>query len=317
MKLIAPGYYPDFRCIADRCRHSCCVGWEIDVDEDALHRYAQLSGPLGDRLRAAIDQSGDTPHFRLDAQERCPFLNEKGLCDLICQLGEDSLCQICADHPRFRSYFADRTEIGLGLCCEEAARLILSQQEKTTLITLEDDGAAGPLPEEEALVLQQREALMAIAQDRRIPIGERVSHLSALCGAEGLAQDLPQWADFLLTLERLDERWAEELQLLRDAPAPAADFSAEEAIHFEQLLVYFLYRHIPGAVDDGDLQGRLAFSLLSWQVVARLFVLHQDRTLTALTEIARLYSSEIEYSDDNLSALLDALDEYTMQGKGT
>lgn len=317
MKLIAPSYYPAFRCIADKCRHSCCVGWEIDVDADALHRYEQLPGALGDRLRAAIDHSGDTPHFRLDEQERCPFLNKAGLCDLICQLGEGSLCQICADHPRFRSYFADRTEIGLGLCCEEAARLILSQREKTTLLSLEDDGTNEPLPEEEALVLQQREALLSIAQDRRIPIGERVSHLAELCGAEHLRGDLSRWADFLLTLERLDEHWAEELILLRGTPAPEANFSAEEAIHFEQLLVYFLYRHIPGAVDDGDLQGRLALVLLSWQVIARLFFLHQDRTLTALTEIARLYSSEIEYSDDNLSALLDALDEYTMQGEET
>lgn len=317
MKLIAPSYYPAFRCIADRCRHSCCVGWEIDVDEDALHRYEQLPGALGDRLRAAIDRSGDTPHFRLDAQERCPFLNERGLCDLICALGEDSLCQICADHPRFRNYFADRTEIGLGLCCEEAARLMLSQQEKTSLITLENDGAGEPLPEEEALVLQQRDALIAMAQDRRIPMGERVARLAELCGAETLAQDLPRWADFLLTLERLDEHWADELALLRDTPAPEAEFSAEEAIHFEQLLVYFLYRHIPGAVDDGDMQGRLALCLLSWQVIERLFRLHPDHTLPALAETARLYSSEIEYSDDNLSALLDALDEYTLQGGWT
>jgi lysine-N-methylase len=34
MKLIAPDTYPEFCCIADRCRHSCCIGWEIDVDPD-------------------------------------------------------------------------------------------------------------------------------------------------------------------------------------------------------------------------------------------------------------------------------------------
>ena len=32
MKIIAPNYYPAFRCIADKCRHSCCIGWEIDID---------------------------------------------------------------------------------------------------------------------------------------------------------------------------------------------------------------------------------------------------------------------------------------------
>lgn len=314
MKLIAPCYYPLFRCIADQCRHSCCVGWEIDVDEDSLARYHRVSGEIGTRLQAALDDTGDAPHFRLDDQERCPFLNAQGLCDLILQLGEDSLCQICADHPRFRNYFADRTEIGLGLCCEEAARLILSQTDKATLITLEDGGTSEPLSEEESLVLQQRNALTAIAQDRSIPMDERAAQLSAICGADSLAEDLPQWASFLLTLERLDEHWADELTLLQNAAAPDGDFSDEEAIQFEQLLVYFLYRHVPGAVDDGDLQGRLAFCLLSWHIIRRLYLLHGNHTLSALAEVSRLYSSEIEYSDDNLSALLDALDEYTLQG---
>ena len=39
MKLFAPEYYKDFVCIADRCKHSCCVGWEIDVDKDTLEKY--------------------------------------------------------------------------------------------------------------------------------------------------------------------------------------------------------------------------------------------------------------------------------------
>ncbi|MGN1020623.1 MAG: flagellin lysine-N-methylase, partial [Aristaeellaceae bacterium] len=100
MKLIAPAYYPRFRCLAGACRHTCCRGWEIDVDDEALARYGQVDGPLGDKLRRAIDREGDTPHFRLDGQENCPFLTGEGLCELILRLGEDSLCQVCADHPR-------------------------------------------------------------------------------------------------------------------------------------------------------------------------------------------------------------------------
>ena len=36
MKLFAPEYYKQFKCIADKCTHSCCIGWEIDIDEEAL-----------------------------------------------------------------------------------------------------------------------------------------------------------------------------------------------------------------------------------------------------------------------------------------
>ena len=30
MTVTVPSYYKDFKCIADKCRHSCCIGWEID-----------------------------------------------------------------------------------------------------------------------------------------------------------------------------------------------------------------------------------------------------------------------------------------------
>lgn len=33
MKLRKPDYYDRFRCIAGACKDSCCIGWEIDIDE--------------------------------------------------------------------------------------------------------------------------------------------------------------------------------------------------------------------------------------------------------------------------------------------
>ena len=55
MKLIAPDYYKDFKCIAGNCRHSCCIGWEIDIDPDSLRRFQSVPGALGERLRQNID----------------------------------------------------------------------------------------------------------------------------------------------------------------------------------------------------------------------------------------------------------------------
>ena len=52
------------------------------MDEDTLAQYRQVSGPFGRRLAAGIS-AGVSPHFRLDAQERCPFLNGDNLCDII------------------------------------------------------------------------------------------------------------------------------------------------------------------------------------------------------------------------------------------
>ena len=117
--------FQNFHCIAGDCKHSCCIGWEIDIDEDALDDYRQIGGDFGRRLSTNIEWT-DTPHFKLTKDERCPFLNRQNLCEIILNLGEESLCQICTDHPRFRSFFSDRTAIGLGLCCEAAAKQVLS-----------------------------------------------------------------------------------------------------------------------------------------------------------------------------------------------
>ena len=124
------------------------------MDEESLPRF--LSIP---EIRAQLEL-GDTPQIRLLPGERCPFQNEQGLCEMILRYGEGMLCQICRDHPRFRNYWSDRVEMGLGLVCEEAGRLILSWETPIQLITLEDDGEANKLPEDEEELLELREKLL-------------------------------------------------------------------------------------------------------------------------------------------------------------
>ena len=296
MTLVYPDYYPLFSCIADRCRHSCCVGWEIDLDEATLEKYKKTPGEMGERLRTGIEETEDGAHFRLMADERCPFLNEQGLCDLILALGEESLCQICADHPRFRSFYSERTEIGLGLCCEEAGRLILSHQERMRLVHEQESED----PEEKEF-FAFRKTLFAMAQERSLPLAKRMENIRVFCELPEDRRAPGDWAEVYLSLERLDEKWGEVLSGLDQKAWP--DFPRELETALEQLLVYFLYRHLPGALEDGMYQERAAFCLLSVQMIAAL--LHRDASMEALIEMSRMYSSEIEYSDENVQALLE------------
>lgn len=290
MKLVAPDYYPSFRCKAGACRHTCCVGWEIDIDEASLARFRRVKGELGQRLQKAIDWENRC--FRLGEGERCPFLNASGLCDLILSQGEGGLCQICADHPRFRNFLAGRTELGLGLCCEAAAELVLSRQEPMGLIVLEDgEEAAADTP-----FLAFRDRLLALAQNRLRPVENRVEDIQAACGIR-FAVDAPRWAALLLALERLDPAWENCLRRLEEPPRPAPGWE----VPLEQLLCYLLYRHLPGALEDGDVQGRVAYCCLMWKLLRHM--LRDD-----LFSLARMYSSEIEYSDENLAAMLDEVD---------
>ena len=298
MLTVYPDYYPTFRCIAGACKHSCCIGWEIDIDEESLARYKAMPSPLGERLRNHIS-ADDPPHFVLGDGERCPFLNERNLCDLILEGGEGLLCQICDDHPRFRNFLPGYTEIGLGLCCEGAAQLILSQEEPVQFLS--EGNWEEKDPDAEALLTLRQQAF-AIVQDRSLSIDQRMDKLLLLCQACEPGHPA-NWVDVFLELERLDENWTALLQKLEQEgkTAPVPDVPD---IRWEQLLVYFLYRHFLTAWEDGDVGSKAGFAVLSVRLLRCLKGLFPEMELS---ELARMYSAEIEYSTENLDILFEEL----------
>lgn len=300
MKLYAPNYYKDFHCIASACKHSCCVGWEIDIDANSLSRYQSMTHPYGETIRKNIQIEDETACFALTKEERCPFLNENGLCDMILNLGEDSLCQICRDHPRFRSFFSDREEIGIGLCCEEAARLVLFQKEKTEIVMLFDDGEKEDLWEEEKELLALREKLFDILQDRSIPLSERADRMLNEAGASPIT-DLPTWIDRLLGLEQLDVAW----QKLLDKLATQEQTPKDLDLPLEKFMLYLLYRHLPNAEEESEIRATVRFAYLGYILLKTIC----EKTNTPIEEAARLFSSEIEYSEENTATLMAFLRE--------
>ena len=95
--LYAPRYYGEFKCIKGECKHSCCIGWEIDVDDVTMKKYASLTGEIGEQIKNSITE-GENPHFILSANERCPHLDACGLCRIITAIGVEYLSDICRLH---------------------------------------------------------------------------------------------------------------------------------------------------------------------------------------------------------------------------
>lgn len=313
MRLIGPEDMKAFRCLAGACRHTCCRGWEIDVDEESAARYRAAEGAIGERLRANLETDETGTHFRLDAQERCPFLNGEGLCDLILEMGEDVLCQICRDHPRFRNFYSDHVEIGLGLVCEAAARQVVEREEPLRLVTLEDDGVREDVPEEEAWLQAAQSRLLALAQHREASILERIAAIreDAEVPELSLTED---HLDLLMELEVLDPAWHGILTRMHAAlSAPWLTEGMEKPA--EQLLCALLCRHLAGALEDGAYRERVLLCLLSLEIIFRAAAVLETEGREALIEAARLFSGEIEYSDENVGALLDCLSE-TLEESG-
>ncbi len=155
MNRVYPAYYEDFRCIADRCEDTCCAGWEIDIDDATYEAYMKVDGEMGDRLRTSIRtyeneeepcDSYEAHGFILTDDLRCPFLDERNLCDIYKALGEDALCEVCTNTPRnYLEYHVNTgekgendaelySEISISASCPEAARLIYRSPEKMRFI---------------------------------------------------------------------------------------------------------------------------------------------------------------------------------------
>ena len=306
MQYIVPDYYDEFSCIKGECKHNCCIGWEIDIDSDTAELYKSVTGDFGKRLYKSVSND-DVPHFILGKDERCPFLNSENLCDIILELGEECLCDICAEHPRFTNEFDDRIEKGLGLCCEAAARLILSREKPVVL--LGDTGT-----DDEIILLRDR--IISALQQREKSILKRLGEALSLCGKPKTEYDIEKWTEKLLSLERLDDEWADRLNLLKNGIKTAnfADFDLymdSRQTEYEQLAVYLVYRHFANTDKIEAATTRLRFAefavMLIRAIGAVTWTENEKFSTDDYIEIARMFSSEIEYSDENLGLILEWL----------
>ena len=293
MKLYAPKYYKQFKCIADRCEHSCCVGWEIDVDGDTLEKYKGLKNGYGAVIMDSVSMS-ETPHFKLAVGDRCPHLDERGLCKIITNLGEDYLCHICREHPRFYNY-TSVAEVGIGMSCPEAARLILrspdfDEIEEIGEVDVEPDGIAF-----DGRTL--RSEIYSILKDTSIDYNTALEDIHRRFSID--SADDTERLEILDSLEYLDPSHKNLFMKYSSKLLPVGE---EEFL--KRFLAYLVYRHCTEALDTEDFAERLGFCLFCEQLFASLICTENASSLRDFIRLASIISEEIEYSDDNTCALI-------------
>jgi lysine-N-methylase len=276
-----PSYYNKFGCIADKCRHSCCVGWEIALDEETMEKYSALGRE--DILRHVKDGE-----IVLSERERCPFLCDSGLCRLISEFGDSYTSIICREHPRFYHRVGETYEGGIGMCCEEAARIILSDDGYADFVGTQRFCEAADETDFDSI--SHRDEIYGIIGRREHSFADRLCEIK-LKYRLAEVHSCDEWNEILLELEYL---YPEHRGMIR---ASESFRLADE--YLERFFAYLVFRHVSVANSFDNLCARLGFCILLTRILGS-----GASNFDEACDLARIISEEIEYSEDNTDSLI-------------
>ncbi len=327
MFTVKPDFFDVFKCIADKCTDSCCIGWEIDVDEVAFEKYSKLQSPLGDEIRNRITKSEDGNNcFTLTENESCPFLDRNNLCKLIVATGDCSLlCDICREHPRFYEWFVGVTECGLGLCCEEVCRILLEKEEPFSLIQ-ESDGeeivleTAEDVAESDFYIFLSafREKIFEILFDKEMSFEDKLvnvlSKTEAFCQEEIKIRNYKKSLELYKKTEPIDENWTGYINTLSENYENVLKIEKEFQektngdMLYSKILAYILYRHFSKAVFDKSIKERICFAVESVRFIylcdMKTYSEKGELSLKDRIENLKNWSKQVEYSEENTDLLI-------------
>ena len=306
--------FKNFKCKANMCTDTCCIGWGIDIDKDTLLFYKNYKGDFSLKLEEGIDfNKGE---IKMNSDKRCPFLNENNLCDIILNLGKEHISYICKNHPRFFNEFDTHKETGYGLCCEEALSLLLLNE-----VNLPDIKCDSPL-------FYLREKLFLIIKRKDLNLNEKFYYfLDIICGAEDCILFGDDLIDFLDSynfekkkidkinakkflekfkdLEPINSLWTKNFDIVYKNYKDNEDFySIKNSEKYEKLFLYYTFRYLLKDIDEEDFlaKGKFVILMVTLNIIFD-FILGIDNKNTILL------SKQLEYSEDNLNFLLKLCDE--------
>ncbi|MBS6334354.1 MAG: hypothetical protein KH418_10520, partial [Veillonella sp.] len=238
-----------------------------------------------------VDDEGS--HFIFSkAQPMCPLLNEKGLCKVVLELGEEGLCDTCHMHPRFYKYIEDLELCGVGLSCEASVELLARQEPMDLLLfTIEDDH--NEFNSEERLTLHNVFELLAFDLDPNL----------FKYTPKPSKQSFKELLDLYKQTEPIDENWTAQVNTLSSKldqliTSVQTYIQQEDMSLFNKVYQYILYRQID-MLSDYSLESILAYAKDGTDYILIASALEGQ----PLKQIAR-WSQQIEYDEDNVALLL-------------
>jgi len=198
---IQPRYGSAFHCIGSECEDCCCHGMSVLVDKKTYESYQAFpEEKLGSLVKqyVSINMTGatDSLYARIspNSDNRCPFLSVERLCGVQKEYGSELLSATCSTYPRALNRVENELEVSLYLSCPQAARQVLLDANSTDrtggassghfrtdqfsrLATTDNGSIHKPI----RYFREVRELVVAVIQDRRRPLWQRLFLLGLLC----------------------------------------------------------------------------------------------------------------------------------------
>lgn len=334
MKVTRPDYYDKFKCVSSKCEDTCCKGWEIIVDEKTYNKYKELKDDYKNDLFKNITTRNSEHVIIPKKGNECPFLNEKGLCDVYEKAGKNYLCEVCLKYPRFENEYANECEKGLFASCKTVADIIVNHTDPIRFIETEEDRELS-LSEINAdlyvALKQARNKCIGIVQDRQYDIKGRLYRLvnyaekvqkyiskgkyGAVSGitidnirhydcSEAGSKDLKNVISTFLNFEILTVKW----RILLEEIFEFATVEKERSNCFygnvyENFLVYMIYGYLLDAVYDKNFIGRVNAIVSCMLIIAETDRFRGNGNLDIFADTFHLFSKEIEHCEENVALM--------------
>lgn len=160
--------YDSFKCIADKCKFTCCSGWDINIDSNTYEKWNKEKNKCKDILNKLKFIDNDYIIINKKTNDTCPFLDNRGLCNIVKSNGDEYLSLTCQRFPRIENTFEGIKEFTLSCSCPEVVDIIGKIEEEIILVNCNNDDTDIPIE------IKIRDTIIKIIKEKNLNIESKL-----------------------------------------------------------------------------------------------------------------------------------------------
>lgn len=160
--------YDSFKCIADKCKFTCCSGWDINIDSNTYEKWNKEKNKCKDILNKLKFIDNDYIIINKKTNDTCPFLDNRRLCNIVKSNGDEYLSLTCQRFPRIENTFEGIKELTLSCSCPEVVDIIGKIEEEIILVNCNNDDTDIPIE------IKIRDTIIKIIKEKNLNIESKL-----------------------------------------------------------------------------------------------------------------------------------------------